>query len=41
VLDPFDNLGARCAGEEALHAEEVGVEKWGEQRLVYCNLGYF
>jgi hypothetical protein len=38
VLDPFDDLRAGGAGKERLHAEEVGVEYWSKERLVYCDL---
>lgn len=38
ILYAFDDLGEGCAGKEGLHAEEVGVEKWGEKSLVYDDL---
>lgn len=37
-MDPCTDFLERVAGEQGLHAEEVGVEDGGEEELVY---GYF
>ena len=38
VLYALDDFGEGCAGEEGLHAEEVGVEEGREEGLVYNYL---
>jgi hypothetical protein len=38
VLYALNDLRERCAGEERLHAEKVGVEEWGEEGLIYDDL---
>lgn len=34
VFDALDNLGKGATRKERLHAEEVGIEQWGEECLV-------
>lgn len=38
-FDSFDDFEGRVAGEEGLHAEEVGVEDGREDDLVYDYFG--